>query len=99
MTLLEVEDLRVTFSRKGSPDFTAVDGVSFDVDAGEVVGLVGESGCGKSVTSLAVMGLLPRRSARVSGAVRFDGDDLLAASPAQLARRAARTWPWCSRTP
>ncbi|GAB3466531.1 ABC transporter ATP-binding protein [Kineococcus endophyticus] len=87
MTLLEVEDLRVTFSRKGSPDFTAVDGVSFDVAAGEVVGLVGESGCGKSVTSLAVMGLLPRRSARVSGAVRFDGDDLLAASPAQLARR------------
>ncbi|MEZ0163672.1 ABC transporter ATP-binding protein [Kineococcus sp. LSe6-4] len=87
MTLLEVEDLRVTFSRKGSPDFTAVDGVSFDVDAGEVVGLVGESGCGKSVTSLAVMGLLPRRSARVSGSVRFDGTDLLRASPAQLARR------------
>ncbi|MEZ0492982.1 ABC transporter ATP-binding protein [Kineococcus sp. TBRC 1896] len=87
MTLLEVDDLRVTFSRKGSPDFTAVDGVSFDVEAGEVVGLVGESGCGKSVTSLAVMGLLPRRSARVSGSVRFDGTDLLTASPAQLARR------------
>ncbi|PRY17937.1 ABC transporter ATP-binding protein [Kineococcus rhizosphaerae] len=87
MSLLEVEDLRVTFARKGSPATTAVDGVSFDVDAGEVVGLVGESGCGKSVTSLAVMGLLPARGTRVSGSVRFDGTDLLKASPAEVARR------------
>nr|WP_304608769.1 ABC transporter ATP-binding protein [Glycomyces amatae] len=53
--MLEVEDLRVAFGAS-----TAVDGVSFAVDEGKVVGLVGESGCGKSVTSLAVMGLLPK---------------------------------------
>jgi len=87
MSLLEVEDLRVRFSRKGGPTTTAVDGVSFSVDAGEVVGLVGESGCGKSVTSLAVMGLLPRRGTTVTGSVRFDGTDLLTLSPGQLARR------------
>ncbi|HEX2144345.1 MAG TPA: ABC transporter ATP-binding protein [Glycomyces sp.] len=55
MALLEVEDLRVAFGAA-----TAVDGVSFSVDEGKVVGLVGESGCGKSVTSLAIMGLLPK---------------------------------------
>ncbi|WP_432523775.1 ABC transporter ATP-binding protein [Kineococcus sp. SYSU DK006] len=90
MSLLDVEDLRVRFQRKGQPATTAVDGVSFSVDAGEVVGLVGESGCGKSVTSLAVMGLLPRRGTRVSGSVRFDGTDLLALPPAELARRRGR---------
>ncbi|WP_432540365.1 ABC transporter ATP-binding protein [Kineococcus sp. SYSU DK002] len=87
MSLLQVEDLRVTFTRKGSAPTTAVDGVSFDVAAGEVVGLVGESGCGKSVTSLAVMGLLPARGTRVSGSVRFDGDELLTASPQRMAAR------------
>jgi peptide/nickel transport system ATP-binding protein len=56
VALLEVEDLRVAFGAA-----TAVDGVSFTVDEGQVVGLVGESGCGKSVTSLAIMGLLPKR--------------------------------------
>ncbi|WP_432565235.1 ABC transporter ATP-binding protein [Kineococcus sp. SYSU DK003] len=90
MSLLEVEDLRVRFSRKGGPTTTAVDGVSFSVDAGEVVGLVGESGCGKSVTSLAVMGLLPTRGTEVSGSVRFDGTDLLTLSPGQLAQRRGR---------
>ena len=75
--LLEVEDLTVTFAGRGRKAFTAVDGVSFSVRPGEVVGLVGESGSGKSVTSLAVMGLLPRRGVRVSGSVRFEGRDLL----------------------
>ncbi|WP_432502654.1 ABC transporter ATP-binding protein [Kineococcus arenarius] len=85
--LLAVQDLRVRFTRRGQEPVTAVDGVSFTVGAGEVVGLVGESGCGKSVTSLAVMGLLPRRGAHVSGSVRFDGTELLTLPPAQLARR------------
>ncbi|MEV0623920.1 ABC transporter ATP-binding protein [Nonomuraea sp. NPDC050404] len=75
--LLSVEDLRVTFSGKGRPDAVAVDGVSFTVGAGESVALVGESGCGKSVTSLAVMGLLPPRGARAEGRVLFEGRDLL----------------------
>ncbi len=77
MALLEVSDLSVTFSRRGRKDVNAVDGVSFSVDAGETLGLVGESGSGKSVTSLAIMGLLPRRGATVGGEVRFEGRQLL----------------------
>ena len=69
MALLEVRDLSVVFARKGEPPVTAVDGISFDVAPGQTVGLVGESGCGKSVTSLAIMGLLPSRGAEVAGAV------------------------------
>jgi peptide/nickel transport system ATP-binding protein len=78
--LLDVRDLEVAFTRKGRRDVRAVDGVSFTVDVGETVGIVGESGSGKSVTSLAVMGLLPRRGVRVAGQVLFDGDDLLTLS-------------------
>ncbi|NIL55990.1 ABC transporter ATP-binding protein [Salinispora arenicola] len=78
MALLEVDDLTVTFARRGQRTVNAVDGVSFSVDAGEVVGLVGESGCGKSVTSLAIMGLLPRHpGTRIDGTAVFDGSDLL----------------------
>ncbi|HEU0041499.1 MAG TPA: ABC transporter ATP-binding protein [Jiangellaceae bacterium] len=75
--LLDVRGLSVSFTRKGREDVHAVDGVSFSIQAGETVGLVGESGSGKSVTSLAIMGLLPKRGVRVSGEVQFDGDDLL----------------------
>jgi peptide/nickel transport system ATP-binding protein len=82
--LLDVRDLRVVFTRKGRRDATAVDGVSFSVDGGETVGLVGESGSGKSVTSLAVMGLLPKRGVRVEGEVTFDGRQLLTMDDAQL---------------
>jgi peptide/nickel transport system ATP-binding protein len=75
--LLQVRDLQVRFTRRGRPPVRAVDGVSFDVAPGQVVGLVGESGCGKSVTSLAVMGLLPKRGVEVAGEVLFEGADLL----------------------
>ncbi|MGV9775295.1 ABC transporter ATP-binding protein [Streptosporangium sp. NPDC003464] len=77
MSLLKVEDLNVVFRQRGRADVRAVDGVSFTVAPGETVGLVGESGCGKSVTSLAVMGLLPRRGVLVEGGVAFDGTQLL----------------------
>jgi peptide/nickel transport system ATP-binding protein len=77
MALLEVSDLSVVFSRKGERETRAVDGVSFAIEAGEVAGLVGESGCGKSVTSLAIMGLLPERGVRVGGKAMFDGMNLL----------------------
>jgi peptide/nickel transport system ATP-binding protein len=84
--LLEVRDLRVEF-RADEGVVRAVDGVSFRVDRGEIVGLVGESGCGKSVTSLAVMGLLPKPEGRVAGGtVRFRGRDLGALPEPELRR-------------
>lgn len=90
MALLEVEDLTVVFRRKGEQPTTAVDGLSFAVEPGQTVGLVGESGCGKSVTALAIMGLLPRRGVRVSGSVRLDGTELLGLPDAAMRDRRGR---------
>jgi oligopeptide transport system ATP-binding protein len=77
MALLEVRDLVVRFrTRDGT--IHAVNGVSFQLEPGETLGLVGESGCGKSVTNLAIIRLLPRPAGRIEGGeVRFDGQDLL----------------------
>ena len=88
--LISVSDLRVVFARHGEEPFAAVDGVSFDVEPGQTVGLVGESGCGKSVTSLAIMRLLPARGNRVSGTVDFDGVDLLRLSRSAMRDRRGR---------
>jgi peptide/nickel transport system ATP-binding protein len=74
--LLEVEDLHVWFDLADGGQLHAVQGVSLQVDAGERVGLVGESGCGKTTTVLALLGLLPP-SATVSGDVRLNGESLL----------------------
>src|SRR4051812_4838833 len=84
--LLEIDDLHVTFQRRGGRPTRAVDGVSYTVRPGEIVGVVGESGSGKSVTSLAIMGLLPPRGVRVEGSIRYGGRDLLRLSDGQLAR-------------
>ncbi len=86
--LLQVRDLSVRFTRKGRAPVTAVDSVSFEVAAGRSVGIVGESGSGKSVTSLAIMGLLPKRGVDVAGSVTFDGEQLLGMSDDR--RRALR---------
>ena len=76
-TLLEVKDLR-TQCKRGTKDWiTAVNGVSFNVNAGEIVGLVGESGCGKSVTSLSVMRLHNERLTKISGSIKFGGKEVL----------------------
>jgi peptide/nickel transport system ATP-binding protein len=83
--LLSVRDLEVVFTDRRGHETRAVDGVSLDVAPGQTVGLVGESGCGKSVTSLAVLGLLPR-NAKVSGRVEFDGRDLLALPEDEMRR-------------
>ncbi|WP_462417104.1 ABC transporter ATP-binding protein [Kytococcus sp. Marseille-QA3725] len=88
--LLSVRDLSIEFRSRGSTPFTAVDGVSFDVRPGQTVGLVGESGCGKSVTSLAIMGLLDRRGSEVSGQVLFEGTDLLTESDRAMRDRRGR---------
>ncbi len=75
--LLQVRNLNVEFLGGDAPPHRAVDGVCFDIAAGEVVGLMGESGCGKTSTALALLGLLPKGSARVLGSVLFHGRELL----------------------
>jgi peptide/nickel transport system ATP-binding protein len=74
--LLAVEDLHVAFEGDRGRVTQAVAGVSFALARGRTLGIVGESGCGKSVTALAIMRLLPRPNTRVSGAVLFEGRDL-----------------------
>ena len=90
MSLLAVENLAVAF-----PGHVAVREVNFTIEPGETLALVGESGCGKSVTAFSVMRLLPPNARVVSGRLLFDGADLLQASPAEIrscrsARRSAR---------
>jgi peptide/nickel transport system ATP-binding protein len=84
-TLIDIEGLRVLFRGEDGRITHAVDSVDLSVANGATLGLVGESGCGKSVTSLAIMGLLPKDFALVSGSIRFDGLDLLK-SPDQALR-------------
>jgi peptide/nickel transport system ATP-binding protein len=87
MSLLEVDGLRTSFRLEEGGEFTAVDGISFSVDGGRTLGIVGESGCGKSVTSLSIMGLLPKGQGRISGgSVRFEGRDLATLSPEEMRR-------------
>ncbi|WP_018156765.1 ABC transporter ATP-binding protein [Demetria terragena] len=88
--LLSVRDLSVVFQRRGEEPFTAVDRVSFDVRPGQTVGLVGESGCGKSVTSMAIMGLLPSRGNQITGEVHYEGTDLLTLSDKERRNRRGR---------
>jgi len=84
MTLLSVRDLVVRF-RTQENTIHAVNGVSFDLEVGETVGLVGESGCGKSVTSLAITRLLPTPVGRIEGGdILFDGRSLLRLSEAEM---------------
>jgi oligopeptide/dipeptide ABC transporter ATP-binding protein len=81
--LLDVQDLKVEFwTARGT--IYAVNGVSFDIAPGETLGIVGESGCGKSVTSLAILGILARAAKVTSGTVLFDNRDLLKLSDEEL---------------
>jgi peptide/nickel transport system ATP-binding protein len=82
--LLEVEGLRISFAGEGG-EFPAVDGISFSLATGKTLGIVGESGCGKSVTALSIMGLVPRPPGRVAGgSIRFDGEDLTQVPAARM---------------
>jgi peptide/nickel transport system ATP-binding protein len=77
VSLLEVRGLRTHFAVEGG-EFRAVDGVSFTLEAGRTLGIVGESGCGKSVTSLSIMRLVPEPPGRIAGGeILFEGEDLL----------------------
>ena len=81
--LLSVEDLEVRFWT-GRGIIHAVNGISFDIAPGETLGIVGESGCGKSVTSLSLLGILPRAGRVTGGSARFEGRDLIGLSDEEL---------------
>ncbi len=83
MALLEVENLQTHFR---TPDGInrAVDGVSFHVNEGETLAIVGESGCGKSVTSMSLMRLIPEPPGKIAGSIRFRGKDLLKLSDREM---------------
>ncbi|MEM9065673.1 MAG: ABC transporter ATP-binding protein [Planctomycetota bacterium] len=81
--VLRVKNLRTSFRTDRGP-VTAVDDVTFQVDGGETLGIVGESGCGKTVTSKSVMRLLPEHITSYSGEVLFEGTNLLNATPATM---------------
>src|SRR5688500_9297047 len=88
MPLLEVDNLRVTLNTARGPA-DALRGVSFAIERGDTVGLIGESGCGKSITALALMGLLPE-GAKVGGSIRLDGRELVGLDEGELCKLRGR---------
>ncbi len=83
--LLKVDNLRISLAGDGAT-YNAVENVSFEIGRGEAFGLVGESGCGKSITALAVMGLLRRPLSLGGGRILLDGEEIQDASPAEMRR-------------
>jgi peptide/nickel transport system ATP-binding protein len=85
MPLLEVKDLRTEIRLKRST-VHAIDGVSFSLDTGQTLGIVGESGCGKTMTAMSIMQLLPNGGEVVGGEVLLDGRNLLSLTDAEMAK-------------
>ncbi len=83
VALLQVRDLDVRFATPRG-ELTAVQGLTFDVAAGETLAIVGESGCGKSVTSMSILRLVPQPPGRVRGSIRFDGREMLSLPERQM---------------
>src|ERR1700757_4854451 len=83
--LLKVEDMRIALAGEGM-SYDAVENVSFEIGRGEAFGLVGESGCGKSITALALMGLLRRPLSLAGGRIVLDGQEIQNATPAEMRR-------------
>ena len=82
--ILQVRDLRTSFDTDDG-ELAAVDGVSFSVQAGQTLAIVGESGCGKSVTSLSIMGLLAKPAGSIrGGSIQFEGQELVGAAQSTL---------------
>jgi peptide/nickel transport system ATP-binding protein len=85
--LLRISGLRTHFfSFRGTRVIKAVDGISFTLNDGETLGLVGESGCGKTTTCLSIVGLMPPAARIVGGSIEFEGEDLTHKSPRQMRR-------------
>lgn len=83
-SLLSIQNLKIQFRTRSGPR-TAVDGIDLDIASGEIVGLVGESGCGKSVTSLSVLRLLPEKVASITeGQIIFNGENILSLDDAAM---------------
>jgi len=86
-TLLHIKDLYAQFTGfRGTRIVKAVDGITFSLQEGETLGLVGESGCGKMTTCHAIFRLLPGGGEIVSGEIEFDGEDLMGKSPGEMRR-------------
>lgn len=83
--LLEISNLTVSFSTPQGK-FNAIDDISFSINSGETVGIVGESGCGKSVTALSIMRLLDEHNSKINGEIKFKGDNLLKRSKKEMRR-------------
>ncbi|GED66845.1 dipeptide/oligopeptide/nickel ABC transporter ATP-binding protein [Brevibacillus reuszeri] len=81
--MLEIKNLQTKF-RTDNGEITVLDGVSFQINKGETIGVVGESGCGKSVTSLSIMGLLPRTARITRGEILYKGENLVSYSKDQM---------------
>ena len=81
--MFEVRDLEASF-RKNGQDYPAVTGLSYRIEHGEILGIVGESGCGKSISSLALLGLLPKNCRVTSGVMRINGEEFSDFSPEKL---------------
>jgi peptide/nickel transport system permease protein len=97
--LLAVRDLNVAFRSEGGAAVRIVQGATFDIRRGEVLGLVGESGCGKSATAMAILGALPRGGFVESGSVLLEGRDLAQLSDAELTRVRGREVAVISQEP
>jgi peptide/nickel transport system permease protein len=96
--LLAIENLNVSFATS-KPPVRAVEGVCLEIRRGEALGLVGESGCGKTLTAMSILGLLPGAGAIESGRIIFDGTDLVALSEQQLRRLRGREIGLISQEP
>jgi peptide/nickel transport system ATP-binding protein len=83
MALLEIENLQTHFRTRDGVN-RAVDGISFHVNEGETLAVVGESGCGKSVTAMSILRLVPEPPAKIAGSIRFQGEDLLKCSEREM---------------